>query len=102
MADTKTIYISIGNSDDKLTQADWAQYCIEVTAAIERTCTRIHGRWLSAGDSPWQNACWCVVPLDAEHEAELRKALASAARAWLQDSIAWAEAVTEFITPEVT
>lgn len=96
---TKTIYVSIGNSDDRLSQAEWAHFYVEVDAAIDRTCTQVHGRWHSAGDSLWQNACWCVVTLDDQNELKLREALALAARAWRQDSIAWAEATTEFITP---
>lgn len=97
---TKTIYISIGNSDDKLTQNEWAHFYAEVEHAIAATCTTMHGRWFSAGDSAFQNACWCV-DLFAEHEPRLRGMLSRAAKAWQQDSIAWAEATTEFIKPEV-
>lgn len=34
MSDTKTVYISIGNSDDKLTQAEWAAFAASVRGAI--------------------------------------------------------------------
>lgn len=83
----KTVYISIGNSDDKLTQKTWSQFVgdlDEVCSVFER-----HGAWSSQSWSPYQNACICVVVPNAEVR-ELRNALRSLARRYSQGSIAMA------------
>lgn len=99
-----TVYISIGNSDDKLSQADWSSYALDVDRAFEASVryegARVHGRWYSLPTAAWQNACWCAEwHEDLAYVVDaLRRKLASIARDYRQDSIAWAEApVTEFI-----
>lgn len=92
-----TVYISIGNSDDKLSQAEWAAYYRDVNLAIRNWIGDVHGQWVSEPASAWQNACWCVEV--GEGRDGLRDALADLARKYRQDSIAWAEApVTEFLS----
>lgn len=86
-----TVYVSIGNSDDKLTQADWATFHGVVDAAIRRVAHRVHGAWLSGSADPWQNACWCFVLVPGSDVTWLRGQLANTAKAYQQDSIAWAE-----------
>lgn len=100
------VYISIGNSDDKLTQARWAQFVLDVNACVDfllddRTA-QVHGRWLSASDYPWQNACWCVELIEDPHLGTradwLRVQLRHIAATYEQESIAWAEVkTTEFL-----
>lgn len=93
------VYISIGNSDDKLTQAEWAQFYAMVNGAIQQHATAIHGRWASMPDDPWQNACWCIEPVTERDAERLKGKLRLEAKAWRQDSIAWSEATTTFLTP---
>lgn len=98
-----TVYVSIGNSDDKLSQAQWAQFVQEVDASV-RHHGEVHGAWLSPPASPWQNACWCVeyAHLDAwpTQVDEQKRWLSRVAQKFHQDSIAWAECpTTEFLTP---
>jgi len=96
------VYISIGNSDDKLPQADWAMFHSAVDGVIRRVGRRVHGAWVSPSTDPWQNACWCVeLDEDAVGDAVwLRGQLANLAVAYQQDSIAWAEApTTDFLGP---
>lgn len=102
------VYISIGNSDDKLSQAQWAEFVTHVDIALlaqsevpDSAISARHGNWRSLPDDPWQNACWCI-----DHDntiadpEELKAELADLARSFGQDSIAWAEApTTEFLTP---
>lgn len=95
---TKTVYISIGNSDDKLTQAEWAEFYAATNFAIRDDAHVVHGQWLSGPVSPWQNACWCVEVPD-RNAFRLRQRLADLAHTYRQGSIAWAEATTEFIGP---
>jgi hypothetical protein len=97
------VYITIGNSDDKLSQADWASFVLDVDRAFQSAVqfegAWVHGRWFSRPDEPWQNACWCAEwHEDLRHVVDaLQRKLASIARAYRQDSIAWAEAQTTFI-----
>lgn len=97
-----TVYISIGNSDDKLSQAEWAAYAATVGGLMRRVegiyGGRLHGEWASLPYSSYQNACWCIEV--AEEEAEsIRRTLATHAAMFRQDSIAWAAvASTEFLT----
>lgn len=92
-----TVYVSIGNSDDKLTQADWAAFHAAVDGVIRRAARQMHGAWVSPSTDPWQNACWCfevVADPDPDYcQARwLRGQLTNLAGAYGQDSIAWAEA----------
>lgn len=92
-----TAYVSIGNSDDKLTQREWATFVRDTFDAVFELSDSIHGSWTSASDSEWQNACWCLV-VNESKEAELKKRLGVLARRFRQDSIAWAEvSSTEFL-----
>jgi len=93
---TKTVYISIGNSDNKLSQDEWSDFCAGVAFAILNHRSGQHGEWYSLPNSAWQNACWCI-EISPENEAALKITLASYARSYRQESIAWAEATTEFI-----
>ena len=93
-----TVYISIGNSDDKLPQVDWATFRREADAAIRRVAHRVHGAWVSPSTDAWQNACWCVVLVPGSDVTWLRGQLANLAKAYQQDSVAWAEVPeTEFL-----
>ena len=58
--------ISIGNSDDKLSQAEWARFVMEMRDLLCSSGVQIHGEWFSLSDRPWQNANWCVEVLEPE------------------------------------
>lgn len=106
------VYISIGNSDDRLGQAAWSRFHnaihglltggqdpIDGWGALAFSRPEMHGHWLSVPSEPWQNACWCVQI--EEHDAPAMKGeLAMLAQFFGQDSIAWAPVMdTEFIKP---
>lgn len=104
------VYISIGNSDDRLTQHRWSAYIQAIdalidNALIEAAGTR-HGVWFSAPDSPFQNACWAIqldVRLTRRPVRDLRRSLRILAEQFGQESIAWAVAPrTEFLRPTPT
>ncbi|MEV4806787.1 hypothetical protein AB0K18_42905 [Nonomuraea sp. NPDC049421] len=95
----RTVYVSIGNSDDKLPQAEWADFVTQVGYLMHKYCRVMHGFWLSPSDWRWQNACWCIEVTPAT-AAQLRAQLSDLCRRFRQDSIAWAEATTDFINPE--
>lgn len=92
-----TIYISIGNSDDKLPQRAWANYVAEVGNVIHDRSARIHGAWYSGPTSAFQNCCWCF-EATPENAALLRLALTEIRKGHGQDSVAWAPVIgTDFI-----
>jgi hypothetical protein len=106
--DTFTVYISIGNSDDKLSQVEWSAFVTTADRLLSPDAgdslypvKARHGNWRSVPDDPWQNACWCVeVDDDADAVRCLKGELESLAQEYGQDSIAWAEVDgTEFISP---
>ena len=97
-ADLITVYVSIGNSDDKLTQQRWHEFWVKFRRRAFDYAGQVHGEWLSVGCAPYQNGCICfkVQSVTAQTlKAELRLLAAE----FGQDSIAWAEARTEFIGP---
>lgn len=93
------VYVSIGNSDDKLTQQKWVEFYHRTSVAIIERASAVHGRWMSEPSSVWQNACWCV-ELDTPAATELRVELRALAAQFGQDSIAWSVAETELLTPD--
>ncbi len=93
------IYVSIGNSDDKLAQRDWVCFLIDVKQSIHDAGAVFFGDWHSFPDSIYQNACFCF-ELDNDKVPELKGVLAALATQYHQDAISWVETTkTEFIGP---
>jgi hypothetical protein len=89
-------YVSIGNSDDKLPQWEWAAFVEDVAhLLIDSTDVVVHGAWFSVPHSAFQNGCWCV---ETEGPEFLKAGLRVIAHRYRQDSIAWARVPeTEFL-----
>ena len=96
---SRSVYISIGNSDDKLAQHEWASFYNHVDTIIIQYAETVHGVWASLPNGAFQNACWCI-EIDEPWVLELKTRLAVVANTYRQDSIAWAEATTTFLTSE--
>lgn len=96
------VYISIGNSDDKLSQSEWSRFYDRTDRVVRYYVDAVHGAWASLSTAPWQNACWCIETDSTDRLVRLKDLLSDVAGQYRQDSIAWTEApVTEFIRPEV-
>jgi hypothetical protein len=95
----KTYYVSIGNSDDKLSQQEWSKFIDELDFLFADASrrVRVHGRWFSAPDTRWQNACWCV-EITPELLGSIQRHLVRIAGKYGQDSLAFATATTEFLS----
>lgn len=102
----KTVYVSIGNSDDKLTQKQWASFYAQVDAMIGLFADQVYGAWVSAPTSQYQNACWCfeINPYAINgktwklDQKALQDNLVQLATEYKQESITWAEVPTvEFL-----
>lgn len=90
-----TVVIQIGNSDDKLPQRKWAEFCSAVNLVISRYVQAVHFNGHSHPGAIWQNACWIIEPLG--NLDELRDELSLVADTFDQDSIAMTVGQTEFI-----
>lgn len=100
MNEEVTVVVSIGNSDDKLTQSNWSAFVWEVNQAIETQANQVHFHGYSPGDKPWQNAAW-YFDIDASVSEELKPTLAAIAQRYDQDSVAWLIGRTEFVAGKV-
>ena len=91
----KNAYICIGNSDNKLTQQEWAFFIKDVDDFLHPSV--IHGRWFSAPDAPFQNACWCIDTTEASPDAlkQVKLRLGLLGKRYKQDEIAWTEGAYE-------
>ena len=99
-------YVSIGNSDDKLTQQRWSEFQSDLRHYVldEELAGNIqqHGVWYSSPTTPYQNMCICftipegVIAIAVEHD--MKEFLRGLAQEYGQNSIAWAEARTTFLS----
>lgn len=92
----KTITIQIGNSDNKLTQSEWAHYVESTKICIENTVNQVHFFGGAPNWYPWQNVAWVCIIFD-ECIDDLTKKLIGIRKSFNQDSIAVTIGDTEFI-----
>jgi len=94
----QTITIQIGNSDDKLSQNRWHDYCEHVQGVLDYHPIELHFSGFSRPDAPWQNACWVGVAKEADVES-IKAALRTCAEIFDQDSIAMTVGYTHLVRP---
>ena len=90
-----TAVIQIGNSDDKLSQFEWSEFCADL-GHIADGSEEIHYMGGSPSNAPWQNACW-VISISTAALPDLRANLAGMAKDYGQESIALTVGDTEFV-----
>lgn len=83
----QTLTVQIGNSDNKLTQNEWAHFVAATRTAISDYAYRIHFQGGSDWDAPWQNACW-VCEVSPAFKDQLIQKLCQTKNAYHQESIA--------------
>lgn len=98
-----TIYVSIGNTDGKLTHQEWSEYFRKVNDLLteSRAATAVYGVWHSLPATPYVNACWAV-EIPAVNLEAAKDVLRTLARRYRQDSIAFATATTEFLSRDAS
>jgi hypothetical protein len=92
----KTICIQIGNSDNKLTQSEWKDFCNYIHEVVTVWGCQIHFSAPSVGWADWQNAAW-IVACEDRYVEPLKTDIKKLTKKFRQDSIAWLEGVTEFV-----
>jgi hypothetical protein len=93
----KTVTIQIGNSDNKLKQAAWSEFCYRVEDQIQYGSEQVHFFGFSLPNAEWQNAAWVFEATDRQIE-RLRECIADWCEDFEQDSIAMTIGDTEFVT----
>jgi hypothetical protein len=94
-----TVYITIGNSDNKLAQSVWAHFIYDVDNVLIQAQHHRFGEWHSLATTVYQNAIWCV-QIKAQDVNRVKHTLSILAKLYDQEAIAWIEAKEpEFITP---
>ena len=92
----KTVTIQIGNTDDKLTQTEWASFVLMMRTQILSHCKQVHFFGAPANWERWQNCAWIVECEDSKLDA-LKAAVADARNVFRQDSAAWTQGETQFV-----
>lgn len=94
----KSCVVSIGNSDDKLTQKEWISFCESVDYFIRLYANQVHFYGHGLPNRIWQNACWIFELKEAEwEEPKLKFELEQLTEKYKQDSIFWQSGKAEFI-----
>jgi|GEM_PF-2287190 len=92
----KTIIVQIGNSDNKLRQAEWADFVQRVGAIVQEYASAIY---FFGGPENWsvlQRVCW-VFDCEESHLPAMKPRLADAREQFRQESLAFTEGQTEFL-----
>ena len=92
----KTVTILIGNSDNKLAQDVWKDFCNDVHTSSENWSREIHFSAPSVGWADWQNACWVMLVEDF-NVPQLRERMIELRKRYRQNSLAFVVGDTEFI-----
>lgn len=83
------VYVTIGNSDDKLTQERWAAFVQHVRDFTNGVANVVHGEWFSLPNARRQNMCICI-ETNMNGVVDLRHGLSLCAQVYKQESIAMA------------
>lgn len=92
----KTIVVQIGNSDNKLRQADWARFVQRVGGIIREHSGTIHFFGGPENWAAWQKVCW-VFDCEEARLGNFKIRIAETRKEFLQDSAAVTIGETEFV-----
>ena len=91
-----TVSLQIGNSDDKLSQKEWASFVRDIKKVLMINEAFIHFFGAPSNHEEWQNACWVFNISDT---SDLKSDILKIRTKYNQDSVAWleGEAEAEFV-----
>jgi hypothetical protein len=90
----KYCVVTIGNSDNKLTQREWSLFCTEVRTVVESYAKTVHFQGWSAPGSHYQNMC---ITFEADERFNrtglnvIKRSLVHIAKTYNQNAIAFAQ-----------
>ena len=91
------ITVQIGNTDDKLGQAEWSSFLHDTCQLVNNVAQKVYFSGHSFPSAPWQNAAWCF-ECNPEDQSIIKIRLAELAKEFRQDSIAWTSGETTFLS----
>lgn len=97
-----TYYVTIGNSDNKLTQVNWAMFQGSLLRTIQTYANEIRGTWYSLPVVPFRNMCIGFEVYESDRLDKIKSELRILAEQYDQDSIALATAETELVKPRTS
>lgn len=96
-----TVTVQIGNTDDKLSQNRWSDFCVSVHRALEGMQSdgdlQMHFSGFARPDAPWQNACWVACVESIAEVATLKQLMRARVKQFDQESIAVTIGETDFV-----
>ena len=92
----KTVCIQIENSDDKLSQKEWSEFCEKIEKNCFFNAKEIHFSGCSEGSKPWQNMC-IVMNIENNKIDNLKSVITNTRKSYGQTSVAIMIGLTEFI-----
>ena len=78
--------VSVGNTDNKLTQQEWAQFVDEIRIVIARYRDHVHFFGGPSNWQPWQNVA-CIVEIAPIDVGDFKLELIDVRKKYGQDSI---------------
>lgn len=90
------VTIQIGNSDNKLSQQDWAAFVKIVDSLVNGFAEKVYFFGAPPNYAEWQNAAW-VFSMDDDLKEKLKEKLTGRRKSYMQDAISWTEGNTIFI-----
>lgn len=94
--EVKTVVLQIGNSDNKLSQQRWAEFCTMIYKTISFWNNEMFFSAPSVRWADWQNCCY-VFSINNKSALILKIELERIRKLYEQDSVAWTEGTTEFV-----
>lgn len=91
-----TVAVLIGNSDDKLSQAEWSQFVRSVLDTVCGSADKVHFEGHTPQISVRQSAA-IVFEISTDKRHQLQRDLKDIKREFRQDFIAWVEGTTLFL-----
>lgn len=92
-----TVYLSIGNTDGKLSPQAWSEFVNTIDIRVASMATEALW-WFSNPRDPWQSSCWMLQFMNEPTFLAAQALVTEIRKQYRQDSAAWAfVAETKFI-----
>lgn len=80
------VTVSIGNTDNKLSQQEWSEFVNRTHKLVSEYADQVHFDGGSSSWLPWQNMCW-LIEIDEGSRTHLYAQLLDLKQVYRQDSI---------------
>jgi hypothetical protein len=90
------ICIQIGNTDNRLSQQKWSEFCDRLYELCD-DAGFINFAGGAPTNAPWQNYCICLCTFGTTTQERLLQYVTELRKEFNQDSVAWLQGHTQFI-----